>query len=267
LNLRMTDPMARSFKPESCRSIHDLIRFIHEKGVAALFEVGDQEARRKGALARSLVSSIPLHILVLDLGNALSPGVLPGQEVAPEEIFSTPFQALWRGIAHPRVSWAGRRKMSVKGFASVVASSLSQDMGAMRKLGDPNYLLVAPDYMSLNIRLAYHYAMIDALVGAVAENNYVNFRFRGGGGSPPRRDLRARFLTEVLTRSRFHADRRGDLVTAWLRRYPRGPAEAGLELLGKLMACARQLDMLMESESTMLHFVECFLSEDFEAFA
>jgi pyruvate,water dikinase len=267
LNLRMTDPMARSFKPERCQSIHDLIRFVHEKGVAALFEVGDQEARRKGVPTRRLTSSIPLDIWILDLGNALTPEGLPHNEVSPEEILSIPFEALWRGVAHPRVSWAGRREMSVKGFASVVASSLSQDMGAMRKLGDPNYLLVAPDYMSLNIRLAYHYAMIDALVGAVTENNYVNFRFRGGGSSPPRRDLRARFLTEVLTRSRFHVDRRGDLVTAWLRRYPQGPSEAGLELLGKLMACARQLDMLMDSESIMLHFVDRFLAGDYEAFA
>lgn len=267
LSLRMTDPMARNFKPENCRSIHDLIRFAHEKGVAALFKIGDREARRKGVPTRRLTSSIPLHILILDLGNAVASEALPKREVSPEEILSIPFQALWRGISHPRVSWAGRTEISIKGFASVMASSLSQDMGAMRKLGDPNYLLVAPEYMNLNIRLAYHYAMIDALTGSVTENNYVNFRFRGGGGNSFRRDLRARFLTEVLIHSGFHADRRGDLVTAWLRGYPQGPSEAGLELLGKLIACARQLDMLMDNEPVMLHFVERFLAADYQAFA
>ncbi len=267
LSLRLTDPMARNFKPENCKSIHDLIRFAHEKGVAALFQLGDQEARRKGVPTQRLTSSIPLHIFILDLGNAVAPEALSKREISPEEILSIPFQALWRGISHPGVSWAGRREISIKGLASVMASSLSQDMGAMRKLGDPNYLLLAPEYMNLNIRLAYHYAMIDALVGPVTENNYVNFRFRGGGGNPFRRDLRARFLTEVLIPSGFHADRRGDLVTAWLRGYPQGASEAGLELLGKLMACARQLDMLMDRESTMLHFVERFLAADYQAFA
>jgi pyruvate,water dikinase len=134
-------------------------------------------------------------------------------------------------------------------------------------LGAPNYLLVAPDYMNFNARLAYHFAMIDSLIGPAAENNYVNFRFRGGGSRFPRRELRARFLAEVLLQSRFHADRRGDLVTAWLRQYPQKPSEDALELLGKLMACARQLDMLMEDESMMRHFVSRFLAEDYEAFA
>jgi hypothetical protein len=61
-------------------------------------------------------------------------------------------------------------------------------------------------------------------------------------------------------------DRRGDLVTAWLRRYPRGPSEDGLATLGALMACARQLDMLMQDESTMRHFVESFIRGDYAAF-
>jgi pyruvate,water dikinase len=267
LNLRMVDPMARSFKPQNCKSIHDLIRFAHEKGVATLFQIGDLEAQRRGVLTRRLASPVPLHLFLLDLGNALAPGAVSKREVSPEEILSIPFQALWRGISHPQMSWAGRREISVKGLASVMASSLSQDMGAMRKLGDPNYLLVGPEYMNLNIRLAYHYAMVDALVGPVTENNYVNFRFRGGGGGPSRRDLRARFLTEVLLRSGFHTDRRGDLVTAWLRSTPQESSEGGLELLGRLIPCARQLDMLMDNEPIMLHFVERFLTADYQAFA
>jgi pyruvate, water dikinase len=133
-------------------------------------------------------------------------------------------------------------------------------------LGDPNYLLVTQDYLNLNIRLAYHYATIDSLIGPVTENNYVNFRFRGGGSSLQRRDLRARFLSDVLLSSRFSVDLRGDLVTAWLRGYPQHPSETGLELLGKLMGCARQLDMLMENESSVRHYVDRFLAGDYPAF-
>jgi pyruvate, water dikinase len=267
LKLNLTDPQARNFRPESAESIHDLIRFVHEKGIASLFAVGDKQSGKKGVPARRLSSSIPLNLFVLDLGGGIPSQGPTEKEVRPEEIRSIPFRALWRGMTDPLVSWAGRREISLKGFASVMSSSLSQDMGAMRKLGDPNYLLVGRDYMSLNIRLAYHYAMIDSLIGPVTENNYVNFRFRGGGGSLQRRDLRARFLGEVLWASRFNVDRRGDLVTAWLRGYPRPPLETGLELLGRLMGCARQLDMLMENESIMRHYVDRFLAGDYQAFA
>jgi pyruvate, water dikinase len=267
LALKLTDPQARNFRPETAESIHDLIRFIHEKGIAALFEVGDQEARKKGMPSHRLVSPIPLYLFVLDLGGGLTSESRDRKEVAPEHILSRPFQALWKGMADPRVSWAGRKEINLKGFASVMSSSLSQDMGAMRKMGDPNYLLVAGDYMNLNIRLAYHYAMIDSLISPVTENNYVNFRFRGGGGSPQRRDLRARFLRQVLLSSRFSVDQRGDLVTAWLRGYPQPASEAGLNLLGRLMGCARQLDMLMENEAKVNYYVDRFLAGDYQAFA
>ena len=57
------------------------------------------------------------------------------------------------------------------------------------------------------------------------------------------------------------------MITAWLRGYPQPPSEAGLELLGKLMGCARQMDMLMDNESTRRHYVDRFLAGDYEAFA
>lgn len=267
LKLNLLDPQSRHFRPESCESIHDLIRFIHEKGVATFFEVGDQENRKRQTPTRRLASPLALDLYIRELGNALAPEALSKKEVRPEEIRSLPFQALWRGMSHPQVSWAGRKEIDLKGFASVMVSSLGQDMGAMRKLGDPNYLLIGPDYLNLNIRLAYHYALVDSLVGPVIENNYVNFRFQGGGGSRERRDLRARFLKEVLLSSRFSVDLRGDLVTAWLRGYSQQPSETGLELLGKLMGCARQLDMLMENETVMRRYVERFLNGAYQAFA
>ncbi len=267
LKLKLTDPQSRQFRPEAMESIHDVIRFVHEKGIASLFEVGDRESRKQGLPAHKLSSELSFNLFVQDLGGGLTPEAISHKEVKPEDIRSIPFLALWKGISHPQISWSGRTDISIKGFASVMSSSLSQDMGAMRKLGDPNYLLVAQDYLNLNIRLAYHYAMIDSLISPVTENNYVNFRFRGGGGSLQRRDLRARFLSQVLLSSRFSVDLRGDLVTAWLRGYPQQPSEAGLELLGKLMGCARQLDMLMENESSVRHYVDRFLAGDYPAFA
>jgi pyruvate, water dikinase len=267
LKLNLTDPLSVNFTAKRCKSIHDIIRFTHEKAVAAMFTLGDKEARRMRYRAKRLISAIPLDFYILDLGGALTAGLVEKNEVSPEEIHSIPFQALWRGIGHPKVSWAGRTSVSIAGFISVMSASMHDPRASIRRLGEYNYVIVAPDYINLNARLAYHFTMIDALVNDTPEYNYVNFRFRGGGAQADRRNFRARFLSEVLLRSNFRVDRRGDLVTAWMRRYAREASEEGLSLLGKLMGCARQLDMLMENEQTMHHFVERFLEGDYQLFA
>ena len=267
LALNLTNPQAVTFRANACRSVHDIVRFTHEKAVAAMFDVGDEVDQQGQRRVYRLESDIPLQLAVLDLGAALPPAQAEQKTVRPDEIASPPFQALWQGMTRPGLSWAGRTQIGVGGFLSVVASSMASAPGYMRELGGCNYLMVAPDYVNLNARLAYHFAMVDAFVSPVPENNFVNFRFRGGGAAHERRDLRARFLAEVLLRSGFGADRRGDLVTAWLRRYPRRVSEEGLATLGALMACARQLDMLMDSEAAVQEFAGRFLAGDYGAFA
>ena len=204
--------------------------------------------------------------MVLDLGGALGNETEAPGSVKPEEIASIPFQAVWQGMSDPEMSWAGRQQVSLKGFTSVLVSSMAGSGSGTRKLGDQNYLLAARDYMNMNLRLAYHYTMVDALVGESPENNFVNFRFRGGGARADRRELRARFLSETLLRSRFAVDRRGDLVTAWFRRYPRARCEEALAMLGRLMACSRQLDMLIANAGIAHEYAERFLAGDYEVF-
>ncbi|MGE5344757.1 MAG: PEP/pyruvate-binding domain-containing protein [Acidithiobacillales bacterium] len=266
LALNLTNPQAFNFRARACRSVHDIVRFTHEKAVAAMFELGDEVGREGQRQVCRLESDVPLPLAVLDLGGTLPAPALEQRRVRPEEIASRPFQALWRGMTRPGVSWAGRTQISLGGFMSVLGSSIGDSRSGVREVGGRNYLMVAPDYVNLNARLAYHFAMVDAFISPVPENNFVNFRFRGGGAGEERRDLRARFLSEVLLRSGFGVDRRGDLVTAWLRRYPRGPSEEALSTLGSLMGCARQLDMLMQDETNMRHFTEHFLRGDYAAF-
>jgi hypothetical protein len=77
---------------------------------------------------------------------------------------------------------------------------------------------------------------------------------------------RAKFLSEALRRSRFSVDRRGDLVTAWFRRYPRARCEEALAMLGRLTACSRQLDMLIANTRMAHDYAERFLAGDYEMF-
>jgi pyruvate,water dikinase len=127
--------------------------------------------------------------------------------------------------------------------------------------------MVAADYVNLNARMAFHYAMIDAIVGPGGKNNHVHFWFHGGGAADENRARRAHFLELVLRQSRFGVDRRGDLIYAWMRRYPQAESERALELIGRLIVCARQLDMLMKSDASITMYAERFLTGQYQAFA
>jgi pyruvate,water dikinase len=133
-------------------------------------------------------------------------------------------------------------------------------------MGDRNYVIVSPEYLNLNARLAYHFSMVDALVCQRSVSNYISFRFRGGGAARARRGLRARFLAAVLLYEGFSVDQREDLVTAWFKGYDMSTCESKLEILGRLMGCARQLDMLLGHDSDVKHFVEQFLNANYEVF-
>ncbi len=268
LRLDLTDPRAASFRPKGCRSLHDIVRFCHERGVAAVFERGEwRHGASQVEACRLRAPGLPNVVWVLDVGSGVGLRDEQPNEVEPREVLSRPSQALWRGMTAPGIVWSGRRSVDLMGFASVVSSSLAETSRDADSLGLDAYMIVASDYLNFNGRMAYHYVMIDAVVGETPEGNYVNFRFWGGGAGRAQRDLRAVFLERVLARLGFAVERRGDLVTARLRCCPERVSEAGLESLGKLTGCARQLDMLIRSETAVDQYVDHFLKGDYGEFA
>lgn len=259
LTLTLLDPAAHSFRPSGCKSVHDVLRYAHEKAVEAMFVVNDLEMEKTGHAARQIKMEVPLNIYVLDLGGGLAEEAASSREVDPGQILSRPFQSLWKGVTHPGVSWKRQMPARFSDLASLLASSFSPQTGAMRALGMRSYLLVARDYMNLNSRLAYHYSLVDSCLCDDPVRNYISFRFAGGGSTRYRRNLRAYFLEACLRHYGYTVQRRGDLVNAWMRRVPPEEADFALDILGRLLACACQLDMYMDHPDTMQWFVEQFL--------
>jgi len=263
LGLNLLDPDAASFKAKSCRSVHDTLRFMHEMSVRSMFGFGDKQNRGWHKKSRKLVTDLPVKFQTIDLDQSVSEKV---KKVVPEAVESVPFQALWRGVADNRLVWPERWENAMRGMpADFKETVLGGDRGP-RRPSDKNYAIVARDYMNLNARFAYHYAMVDAMVGPGTEHNHVHFRFRGGGAGEENKKRRARFLERILRESGFGVDRSGDLVTAWFRRYPQTDSENALELLGRLIVCARQLDAVLKTDAAIKLYGEYFLSQRFDMF-
>ncbi len=263
LTLNLLDPSATNFRPSGCKSAHDVLRFCHEKAIEAMFEVNDAELEHGPHSSRKLQSALPLNVLVMDLGGGIDPGLADARSVKPEQIVSRPFRALWSGITHPGVSWTRDMPASFSDLASVLGSSLGPKDSGMRPLGERSYLLVADEYMNLNSRLAYHYSLVDTCLSENPGNNYISFRFEGGGATRQRRSLRACFLESCLQRYGFQVDRRTDLVNAWFRKAPADQTAERLNILGRLLACSSQLDMYMTSREVMNWFVQQFLEGNY----
>jgi pyruvate,water dikinase len=263
LTLHLLDPSAFNFRPSGCKSTHDVLRFSHEKAIESMFAVNDREWDRGPRSAKRLIANVPINLYVLDLGGGLNLKDPSSAEVAPDQILSTAFQALWRGIIHPGVTWSREMPATLGSIASVMAGSFSSHSSARRALGDRSYLLVADEYMNLNSRLAYHFTLVDACLSAIPNNNYISFRFAGGGATRRRRNLRACFIEACLRNYGFNADRRGDVVNAWFKKAPREETAERLDLMGRLMACASQLDMYMVSHDAMRWYVKQFLEGNY----
>ena len=262
LTLHLLDPSAFNFRPRGCKSAHDILRFCHEKAVEAMFAVQDLEAGHRSHRARKLLATVPVNLFVLDLGGGLA-SQSDREEIEPAEIVSRPFQALWKGITHPAVTWTRQMPASFSDLASVLTGAIASQASEVRALGERSYLLVADEYMNLNSRLAYHFSLVDACLCDVPSNNYISFRFTGGGATRVRRSLRACFLEACLLHYGFVVDRRGDLVNAWFKRAPAEQTAMSLDILGRLMACSSQLDMYMNSEEAMKWYTREFVAGNY----
>jgi pyruvate, water dikinase len=251
--LHLTDPAAPGFAPQGCRSLNDLVRFVHEKGMAEMFSLVDRRGRGLGR-ARRLDTDLPLVMYVLDLENGISPEAGPGKDVRPQFITSEPMRACWQGLSHPDVTWDKRLlHIDWEELDRVSAGVIS-----LRSAALASYAIISRDYLHLALRFGYHFAVLDTLCGADPEANYINFRFKGGGGSFENRLLRIRLIQTILEWAGFGVNTRGDLLEARFQRREAGRTLSRLTLLGLLQGKTRLLDMALGSPEQVHQMAEAF---------
>lgn len=250
--LSLTDPQAPEFCAHGVQSLHDAVRYCHEKGVAAMFSLVDG---RGASQARKLEADLPLDMFVLDLGGGLDAD--EHSALRPEHLAAPPARELWAGLTDESVVWdAGLKHMDWNRFDDI-SGGIGVDTS--RELG--SYVAVGEDYVHAMVRFGYHFAVVDALAGERDEANYAALRFKGGGADYGRRMLRLGVLAEVLGRAGFTVDLRGDLLDA---RYARGCIADTLvrvKLIGLLLGRTRLMDMALNNPAQAAAMSESLWSE------
>jgi len=252
--LHLTDPDSPDFSAQACRSLHDVVRFCHERAVGEMFTLSDRSGRGLHD-AKRFESGLPLSLYVLDLGGGAQ-GV-DKEALRPEDLTSIPMRAVWTGLAHAEEIWdPGGLHCDWQEFDRISAGIFRKDTKLLA-----SYALLSDDYLHLLVRFGYHFAVLDSLCAERPEGNYITLRFKGGGGMEEQRLLRVAFIRRVLSGAGFTVRTRGDMLDA---RYARAGREATckrLELLGRLLARTRLMDMRLTDPAQALDLADAFLSE------
>jgi len=253
--LDLVDPEAKSFTPQHCRSLHDIIRFAHEKAVQEMFHVSDNRLRKPG-FAKKLTSDIPMNFLVLDVGGGLAETLQVEKEVHIEEVQNRAMRALWQGLNHPDIHWGEFSHFDWEAHDRIV---MSGGIASPEATMFASHAVISHDYMNLNLRFGYHFVIVDALCGNETSENTLLFRFSGGGADIEQRMLRAEFLSRILQRLGFEVTVKSDLVDGQLKGADLETNLRTLNMIGRLLGATRLMDMYLKDASMIEGFVDDFM--------
>ena len=255
LNLR--DPGASSFAPEHCRTYHDIIRFAHERALVEFTSLNGIDIDGRRTNARTLDLDIPIDLVVIDLGGGVAAGA-KGRMLAPSQITSRPLAVLLEGLLTPGAWSMNPTDMDLEGFLASATRADPLTMaggGAVRR----NVAIIGANYLNLNLRLGYHFNVVDCYLGEDPEDSYIFFRFIGGVTEAARRARRARLLAAILAKQEFKTDLAGELVIGRLQGVPQTVCEERLRMVGRLIGYSRQLDISLRDDLLVDRLVEAFL--------
>lgn len=257
--LHMTDPRSPDFKPESCRTMHDITRFSHEMAVSEMFRYAEEkphETEESHDLdIYRLVADFPLELLLIDIGGGLKNDV-SGDTVTMDQILSTPMRALVKGLVS--IPWRGPGPAAPEALAKSKETRLKE---AAQYAARPNYAILSLNYLNLSSRLGFHFSTLDTYCSDETNDNYIRFMFNGGGADPDRRRRRTRFVGEVLMRSGFRVKLHEDQLQSRVDKYPRNRLKDMLAVIGRLWVYTRQMDMLMFSDAVVDWYIEEFMRQ------
>ena len=202
------------------------------------------KAGRGLSQAKKLKTHLPITFYLLDLGGGLFSTVKERKEVTPDDINSQPLWAFWFGLSSKDVHWnQGLLHVDWEEMDRISAGIFKHDS---RLLG--SYAVMSKDYLHMMIRFGYHFSVLDALCGAEEKNNYINFRFKGGGAELTQRGTAPGDHQQCADAFRFfRADPRRSSGCELRAGQRAGWTQKRLATIGYLLARTRLMDMALRS--------------------
>ncbi len=257
--LSMLDPVSASFSPEGCKTMHDILRYVHEKAVHEMFFAAGRGASASKGTKR-LLTELPLSIYILDLGGGISPEALRRDAVRLDEIQNPALAPVFAGMVLQGIEWP----VDLQTVDLLRLESMNS--GAIMSLDSKSlasYILVSPVYLNLNVRFGFHFAIVDVICASISEGNHILFRYKGGGADYNNRRRRVEFLGGVLAAHGFELAVTGDLIDAALNRPTRKTLLEKMEIIGALLGSTRMLDMRLDNDQAVATLTERFLAGDY----
>lgn len=248
--LHLTAPDSPYFRPSSCRTLHDITRFCHEKALHEMFRLGHRHGSRDKSAKQLYVVGMPSQWWVINLDDGFRADAdLSTPFIRIEDIVSEPMLAIWQGINV--VPWEGPPPVSFRGLGSIIAQSAMNpqlDPAVRSNLSNRNYFLLSRNYCNLSVRLGYHFALAEASFSDLLSESYVNFQFQGGAADELRKRRRVEIIGRLLREIDFRVTIKGDALTARIEKRSIPYLRERLVVLGYLLMHTRQVDMVMDQE-------------------
>jgi len=250
--LNLVSPGSPDFKPENCHTYHDITRFAHQRSLDEIFKI--TEAGIKGVQSAPVLDTdIPLKINMLTVEKD-SEDLNNKRKIAEDEIPSVPLRAFWSGVKS--VGWPHPPPVSMKGFVSVLATSVAGSERSRSSFSENSFALISKEYMNFSIRMGYHFSTIESMCTDVPEKNYIRMKFQSGGASIDRRRRRIRLIINILKDMDFEVESKGDFLDARVAYNNKDDSCFKLKRLGALSIHTKQLDMALSSDEVAAWYEE-----------
>jgi pyruvate,water dikinase len=255
--LNLDNPASPAFRMENCLTIHDFLRFCHERAVAELIGFHTSGRLVAGGGAPLLDTALPIKLRIIDIGRGLA--VAGEKRVRPDQVASMPLHFLLQGLLDTAFWDQEPVPFGIRDLLSGITRPLTFLTHAPAYSGE-NLAIIAENYCNLSLRLGYHFNIIDCYLSDESDDNHVYFRFVGGFAEAGKRERRAAMIAQVLAGLHFKVEQKGDLVLGKVKMLERSHLESILVHLGELIAFTRQLDVRMVDDAAVERFFTEFIN-------
>lgn len=253
--LNLVRPDGNNFEIDSCRTLHDLTRFCHQRAMEEMF-YGGLSVPEKESVSVRLQSEIPLNVHIIYVDQEIT-DTLRRTGVDENNIDSEPMRHFWQGIRHE--GWpTARLPKSLERF-SVFGSSLNRD-DEDEGYSESSFAILSREYMIVGLRMGYHFTTVECMCTSYPQKNYIRMQYKEGGATPERRERRIQLIKNVLSRLSFEHQAKGDFLDTHLMYGDKRQICEGLFKLGRLIMLTKQLDMALTTDKVTDWYTRDILS-------